>query len=110
MQQEVRSLIWVIKLPSKIKKTLRSQALCTVVIGVIFLSRFKRIIQRTSKYTPLLFKKRKFDSTGSFATANQFYSSFLTLIMISLFFFSFFDRKLNIGPLILILFYFTNLY
>jgi glycosyltransferase involved in cell wall biosynthesis len=69
-----------------------------------FLSRFKRIIQRTSKYTPLLFKKKKFDSTGSFATANQFYSSFLTLIMISLFFFSFLIENLNIGLLMLILF------
>ena len=69
-----------------------------------FLTRTKRIIQRTSKYTPLLFKKKKFDSTGSFATANQFYSSLVTLIMISLFIFNFFIENLNIGLLIFILF------
>jgi len=69
-----------------------------------FLTRSKRIIQRTAKYTPLLFEKKKFDTTGSFATANQFYSSLITLIMISLFIFNFFIENLNIGLLVFILF------
>jgi len=51
--------------------------------------RFKRIIDRTEKYLPLFFKKRKFDTKGSFATSNQALSStitFLYLLLISLYF------------------------
>ena len=44
--------------------------------------RFKRIIQRTEKYIPLLLKKKSFDSKGTFATFSQSLSSFITLIMI----------------------------
>ena len=51
-----------------------------------------------------MFEKKKFDTTGSFATANQFYSSLITLIMISLFIFNFFIENLNIKLLIFILF------
>ena len=44
--------------------------------------RFIRIINRTSKYMPLFFKKKKFDSKGSFATLEQVFSALLTLIII----------------------------
>ncbi len=43
--------------------------------------RFKRIIDRTDKYIPLFLEKKKFDTTGSFATLTQAFSSLLTLIM-----------------------------
>jgi glycosyltransferase involved in cell wall biosynthesis len=50
--------------------------------------RFKRIIQRTSKYIPLFLEKKKFDSKGSFATLGQFFSSLITLLIIIYFFIS----------------------
>ena len=43
--------------------------------------RFKRIIDRTEKYMPLFFEKKKFDTAGSFATLTQAFSSLLTLII-----------------------------
>jgi len=46
--------------------------------------RFKRIIDRTEKYIPLLFKKKKFDTTGSGADLTQALSSLLTLIILIL--------------------------
>ena len=46
-------------------------------------TRFKRIIQRTEKYIPLLLKKKSFDSKGTFATFSQSLSSLITLIMVS---------------------------
>jgi|TARA_Y100000310_G_scaffold341932_1_gene442963 glycosyltransferase involved in cell wall biosynthesis len=46
--------------------------------------RFKRIIDRTEKYIPLLFKKKKFDTTGSGADLTQAFSSLLTLIILIL--------------------------
>ena len=52
-------------------------------------TRFKRIVDRTSKYIPLLLKKRKFDTKGSFATFEQSLSSFLTLILAILLFINF---------------------
>ena len=70
-----------------------------------FFTRFKRIIERTSKYTPLLLEKKKFDSTGSFATSNQFYSSLITLLMMSLFFFNLIITNLNIALLIISLYF-----
>ena len=42
-----------------------------------------RIICRTEKYIPILLKKKDFDSKGTFATAGQALSSFLTLLMLS---------------------------
>ena len=45
-------------------------------------TRFKNIVQRTSKYIPLFIQKKKFDSKGTFATFGQFFSSLLTLIII----------------------------
>ncbi len=44
--------------------------------------RSKRIISRTEKYIPILLKKKNFDSKGTFATAGQAFSSFLTLLML----------------------------
>ena len=46
--------------------------------------RFKRIIDRTEKYIPLLLKKKKFDTTGSGADLTQAFSSLLTLIILIL--------------------------
>ncbi len=46
--------------------------------------RFKRIVDRTEKYIPLLFKKKKFDTTGSGADLTQAFSSLLTLITLIL--------------------------
>jgi len=43
--------------------------------------RFKRIIERTTKYIPLFLEKKKFDTRGSFATLGQFFSTFLTLLI-----------------------------
>ena len=56
-------------------------------------TRFKRIIDRTEKYIHLFLKKRKFDTKGSFATLNQFFSSLLTLMIIILILFSFILNK-----------------
>jgi len=42
-----------------------------------------RIISRTEKYIPILLKKKNFDSKGTFATAGQAFSSFITLLMLS---------------------------
>lgn len=47
-------------------------------------ARFKKIIDRTEKYIHLFLEKKKFDTKGSFATFNQFFSSLLTLIIIIL--------------------------
>ena len=44
--------------------------------------RSKNIIERTEKYIPIFFKKKKFDSKGSFATGGQVFSSLLTLLII----------------------------
>tara|TARA_B110000037_G_scaffold198109_1_gene236735 strand:+ start:1099 stop:2112 length:1014 start_codon:yes stop_codon:yes gene_type:complete len=44
--------------------------------------RFKRIIERTTKYIPLFLEKKKFDTRGSFATLGQFFSTFTTLLII----------------------------
>ena len=43
--------------------------------------RCKRIIDRTEKYIPLFLEKKKFDTTGTFATLTQAFSSLLTLII-----------------------------
>ena len=56
-------------------------------------TRFKKIIDRTEKYIHLFLKKRKFDTKGSFATLNQFFSSLLTLMIIILILFSFILNK-----------------
>ena len=56
-------------------------------------TRFKKIIDRTEKYIHLFLKKRKFDTKGSFATLNQFFSSLLTLMIIILTLFSFILNK-----------------
>ena len=42
-----------------------------------------RIVSRTEKYIPILLKKKNFDSKGTFATTGQAFSSFLTLLMLS---------------------------
>ena len=42
-----------------------------------------RIISRTEKYIPILLKKKNFDSKGTFATAGQAFSSFITLLILS---------------------------
>ena len=44
--------------------------------------RFKRIIERTTKYIPLFLEKKKFDTKGSFATLGQFFSTLITLLII----------------------------
>ena len=44
--------------------------------------RFKKIIDRTEKYIEILFKKKYFDSTGSFATKNQSLSAACTALFI----------------------------
>jgi hypothetical protein len=44
--------------------------------------RFKRIIERTTKYIPLFLEKREFDTKGSFATLGQFFSTFMTLLIV----------------------------
>lgn len=46
------------------------------------LTRSKRIIARTVKYIPVLFKKKSFDTVGSFATIGQASSAFLSLLII----------------------------
>ena len=51
---------------------------------VALYARFKKIIDRTEKYIHLFLEKKKFDTKGSFATFNQFFSSLLTLIIIIL--------------------------
>ena len=56
-------------------------------------TRFRRIIDRTEKYIHLFLKKKKFDTKGSFATLNQFFSSQLTLMIIILILFSFILNK-----------------
>ena len=43
--------------------------------------RSKNIIERTEKYIPIFFKKKKFDSKGSFATSGQALSSLITLLI-----------------------------
>jgi len=45
--------------------------------------RFKRIIERTTKYIPLLLEKKKFDTKGSFATLGQVVSSIITSLIIA---------------------------
>ena len=50
--------------------------------------RFKRIIERTTKYMPLFLEKKKFDTKGSFATLGQFFSSFITSLIIAYIFIS----------------------
>lgn len=47
-------------------------------------TRFKKIIDRTEKYIHIFFRKKRFDTKGSFATFNQSFSSLLTLIIIVL--------------------------
>ena len=44
--------------------------------------RFKRIIERTTKYIPLFLEKKEFDTKGSFATLGQFFSTFMTLLIV----------------------------
>ena len=44
--------------------------------------RFKRIIERTTKYIPLFLEKKKFDTKGSFATLGQSFSAFTTLLIL----------------------------
>ena len=64
-------------------------------------TRFKKIIDRTEKYIHIFFKKKKFDTEGSFATFNQFFSSLLTLIIIVLILFSsILDKSLLIGGIL----------
>ena len=45
--------------------------------------RFKRIVERTTKYIPLLLEKKKFDTKGSFATLGQVISSIITSLIIA---------------------------
>ena len=46
--------------------------------------RSKNIIERTEKYIPIFLKKKKFDSKGTFATGEQVFSSFLTLLIFTI--------------------------
>ena len=64
-------------------------------------TRFKKVIDRTEKYIHIFFKKKKFDTEGSFATFNQFFSSLLTLIIIVLILFSsILDKSLLIAGIL----------
>ena len=63
--------------------------------------RFKKIIDRTEKYIPLFLEKKKFDTTGTFATLTQAFSSLLTLIIFILILLVF---ALNKGSLLVGLF------
>ena len=63
--------------------------------------RCKRIIDRTEKYIPLFLEKKKFDTTGTFATLTQAFSSLLTLIIFILILLVF---ALNKGSLLVGLF------
>jgi glycosyltransferase involved in cell wall biosynthesis len=63
--------------------------------------RCKRIIDRTEKYIPLFLEKKKFDTTGSFATLTQAFSSLLTLAIFILILLVF---ALNKGSLLVGLF------
>jgi len=67
--------------------------------------RFKRIVQRTSKYIPLFLEKKKFDSKGSFATFAQFFSSLITLLIVIFVFINLFFSYsfINTGLIILII-------
>ena len=60
--------------------------------------RFKKIISRTDKYISIILKKKKFDTQGSFSTSSQAFSSFLTLIILSLIVLNFFyyHRLINL--------------
>ena len=63
--------------------------------------RFKRIIERTTKYIPLFLEKKKFDTKGSFATLGQFFSTFTTLlIVVYALIFLIFDKNFFIPGLI----------
>ena len=68
------------------------------------LSRCNKIIYRTSNYLPILFRRKKFEPKGAFATKEQFLSVLLTLFTI-LFLMIFFYTKINfffILPIILL--------
>ena len=80
------------------KKNLRIKDASYRTFYVSLYERFLRIIDRTEKYIHIFLKKKNFESTGSFATLNQSFSAFLTLLILispGLFF--------NQGSLILIL-------
>ena len=82
------------------KKNLRIKDASYRTFYVSLYERFLRIIDRTEKYIHIFLRKKNFESTGSFATLNQSFSAFLTLlILISISLGLFFNK----GSLILIL-------
>jgi len=82
------------------KKNLRIKDASYRTFYVSLRKRFLRIIDRTEKYIHIFLRKKNFESTGSFATLNQSFSAFLTLlILISIPLCLFFNK----GSLILIL-------
>ncbi len=85
------------------KKNIKLKSACYSGYWCSLYVRFKRIIHRTAKYIPLLLKKKKFDTKGTFATFNQVLSSFFTLFIILHIFISYFfyNSYLVIGLIIL---------
>ena len=69
-------------------------------------TRCKTIVFRTCSYLPIFISRKKFESTGAFATLNQSLSVLITSLLISVIFLSTFTNKFNF--LIIILFV-TNL-
>jgi glycosyltransferase involved in cell wall biosynthesis len=67
--------------------------------------RFKKVVDRTEKYISIFLNKKEFDSTGSFATSEQAFSSFLTLnIYILSLSYLFIDKWLLVNIVLLLLF------
>ena len=82
------------------KKNLRIKDASYRTFYVSLYERFLRIVDRTEKYIHIFLRKKNFESTGSFATLNQSFSAFLTLLILISISLSLFFNK---GSLILIL-------
>jgi len=69
-------------------------------------TRCKTIVFRTCSYLPIFISRKKFESTGAFATLNQSLSTLLTSLLIFVIFLSTFTNKFNFLIIILLV---TNL-
>ena len=63
--------------------------------------RMYKLIYRTSNYLPIILRRRKFESSGAFATKEQFFSTLVTSILIAYLFLL--NKKINFYVLISII-------
>ena len=82
MRQVEKSLIWDIRILKMNKKNIKTNSATYSGYWCSLDVRFKRIIERTTKYIPLFLEKKELLNQGSCCNSWQFFSTFMTLLIV----------------------------